>query len=123
MKKKILIASILLSLTTIVLVCSFVGCQERPATTLQQPADESSERPTIADDSEKPDSEPIVRAQTPAELSKLQPDASEDESGLRIQQVVVESLQVRLWGTMLDFPCLSGRFYMPTSNIDDNNLY
>ena len=90
MKKKVLIASILLSLIAIVLVCSFIGCQERPATTLQQPADESSERSTIADDSNKPDSEPIVWAETPTEPSKPQQDAPEDENGIGIHQVLVE---------------------------------
>jgi len=90
-KKKTLIASILLSLIAIVLVCSFIGCQERPTTTLQQPADESSERATIADDNKKPDSEVIVWAETSAEPSKPQQDAPEDESGLSMQQVMVES--------------------------------
>ena len=91
MKTKILIASILLSLTAIVLVCSFVGCQEKHADSLQQPVDVSSERPTVADDSEKPDSDVIAWAQTPPEPSKPQPGTSEDESSLHLQQVVVDS--------------------------------
>ena len=90
-KKKILIASILLSLTAIVLVCSFVGCQERPATTLQQPADESNERPTIADDCEKPDSAFLVTAKPETEPSQKQWDVSEAESEIQSQQVVVKS--------------------------------
>lgn len=90
MKTKILIASILLSLTTIVLLYSFVGCQERPATTLQQPADEPSEKPALADDSKKHDSELNVWAQKPVESSKPKREPSEDESGLSMQQVMVE---------------------------------
>ena len=90
MKKKVLIASILLSLTTIVLLYSFVGCQERPATTLQQPADEPSEKPALADDSKKHDSELNVWAQKPVESSKPKQEPSEDESGLSMQQVMVE---------------------------------
>jgi Ca-activated chloride channel family protein len=89
-KKKVLIASILLSLTAIVLLYSFVGCQERPATTLQQSADEPSEKPALADDSKKHDSELNVWAQKPVESSKPKQEPSEDESGLSMQQVMVE---------------------------------
>jgi len=95
-KKKILIASILLSLTAIVLVCSFVGCQERGGPTVQQPMDEPGEKPALADDSNKPDSELIVWAQKPAEPSEPKQDAPEDESGLSIHQTLVEPGKERL---------------------------
>jgi Ca-activated chloride channel family protein len=88
-KTKILISSIILSLTTIVLVCYFIGCQEKPATTLQQPSAEPGEKAALAEDSKKPDSVSQVKAETSVELSKQQA-AQEDISGLRIQQVVVE---------------------------------
>ncbi len=96
MKKKVLIVSILLSLTAIVLVCSFVGCQDRPATTLQQPVDESSDRPTIADDNKKPDIEPIVWREIPAEPSKEKQDVYGYENRLRIPQAVVKSDEANL---------------------------
>ena len=91
MKKKILIVSILLSLTAIVLICSFIGCQEQPATTTQQPVDPAGEKPALADEDSKPDSDIFVTAESPTEPSKPQQNAPEDESSLQIQQVMVES--------------------------------
>ncbi len=90
-KTKILISLIILSITTIALVCSFIGCQERPATPLQHSVDESSERPAIGDDSKKPDTEPIAWGEIADEPSKPQQVAPEDESRLSTQQTVVKS--------------------------------
>jgi len=90
-KKKILIASILLSLTAIVLVCSFIGCQEKPATTLQRTVDESGQRQALADESKKGESDLLVESEPPTEPSKPKQDAPEDQSGLRLQRVLVES--------------------------------
>jgi hypothetical protein len=90
-KTKVLIASILLSLTAIVLVCYFVGCQERPATTLQQPADKMSEKPVLADDSKKPDSELQLKVESSTTPSTPQQVAPEDESHLSTQQTIVKA--------------------------------
>jgi Ca-activated chloride channel family protein len=90
-KTKILISLIILSLTAIVLVCSFIGCQEKHATSLQQPADKLSEKPTSADDSKQPDSEVITWAQKPIEPPKAKQASPEDINSSRVQQVVVKS--------------------------------
>ena len=91
MKKKALIASILLSLTAIVLVCSFVGCQEKRAKSLEQPADQPAEKPALANDSKKPDSEPIAWAQAPTEPSKQRQETSEATSSMSMEQSLVKS--------------------------------
>ena len=90
MKTKILISLIILNLTAIVLVCSFIGCQEKHATFLQQPADEPGEKPVLADDSKKPDSVSQVMTEKQTELSKPQQVVSEDISSLQVQPVLVE---------------------------------
>ncbi|MGB2864747.1 MAG: VIT domain-containing protein, partial [Sedimentisphaerales bacterium] len=89
MKKKVLIASILLSLTAIVLVCSFVGCQEKHAKYLEQPVDEPSEKPALADDREKPGSEVVTWSETAVEPPKPKQDTSVDDNSLHLQHVVV----------------------------------
>jgi Ca-activated chloride channel family protein len=89
-KTKILILSILLSLTAIVLVCSFVGCQDRPATTLHQPADQPNDRQTIADDNQKPDTVDVVWSEVSTELSQQKQDVYGDENHIRTPQVVVK---------------------------------
>ena len=96
MKKKVLIASILLSLTTIVLICYSVGCQEKPATTLQQPADKPGEKPALADDSKKPDSESQLKVESSTTPSTPQQVAPEDESHLSIQQTIVKADKAEL---------------------------
>ena len=101
MKKKILIASILLSVTAILLI-SFIGCQERSESTVRQ-MDEPDEKPALAGDSEKPDSEVMVLAQKPAEPSEPESVVPEDESGLSIQEVLAESGKARL----VDVPAMS----------------
>ena len=87
MKKKILIASILLSLTATALVCSFIGCQERkPKAALRQSADKPGEQTAISDEDTKPASELHVKIEPPTEPSKPQ-DAIQGEGDLRLQHV------------------------------------
>jgi Ca-activated chloride channel family protein len=95
-KKKILIASILLSVITIVLVCSFVGCQEQPATTIEQPADQPVEKPALVDEGSKPDSNFIVTAEPETEPSQKQWDVSEAESSMAKEQALIKSNEERL---------------------------
>jgi len=89
-KKKILIASILLSLTAIALVFTFIGCQEQPKTAIRQHADKPGEQRTISDEDTKPASELHVKIEPPTEPSKPQ-DAIQDEGDLRLQHVTAES--------------------------------
>ena len=84
MKKKILIASILLSLTAIALVCTFIGCQERPETAIQQPADKPGEQTAISDKETKPISESHVKLGPPTEPSRPQDAIQEDENSFRL---------------------------------------
>jgi len=122
-KKKTLIASILLSVTAIVLVCSFVGCQEKHAESLDQSVNVSSEKPVLADDSKKPDSEPIAWAQKPAEPSQPQQVTSEDISGLRVQQVAVEPDEEKL-GDSLTISGTAGTplSIAPTQPVDPQDI-
>jgi Ca-activated chloride channel family protein len=83
-EKKILIASILLSLTAIALVCTFIGCQEQPVTAVRQPADEPGKKTALSDEGTKPASELHVKIEPPTEPSKPQ-DAIQDESGFSLQ--------------------------------------
>ena len=95
MKKKVLIASILLSLTAIVLLYPFVGCQKRSAKPFEQSILGPSEKPAITDDSKKPDSELHVRYQIPDEPSQKQWDVSEAESSMLTHQTLVKSDEKR----------------------------
>jgi Ca-activated chloride channel family protein len=76
-KTKILISSIILSLTAIVLVFCFLMYQQRSA--------------HFATTGMETNSTLISRVDKPAEQSTPQQDTSDDKSGLRTQQVVVES--------------------------------
>jgi len=53
--------------------------------------DQPGEKPALADEGSKPDSVFLVTAESPTEPSKPQQNAQEDESGLSMQQVMVES--------------------------------
>jgi len=88
-KKKILIASILLSLISIVLVCTFIGCQERPGIAIRQPVDEPGEKTVSADEDTKPASELHVKIEPPTGPSKPQDAIQKDESSLSLQHVAV----------------------------------
>ncbi|MFB0555699.1 MAG: VIT domain-containing protein, partial [Phycisphaerae bacterium] len=83
MKKKILIASILLAITATVLV-GYFGCSQQEGDTVSSrtAVDESSkeEGVTIAEVTEKPDSEPQVVTEPQAIWSKLQKEAQEDDN-------------------------------------------
>jgi len=94
-KTKILIASILLSVITIVLVCSFVGCQDRPAA-FEKQIDEPIEKPDIADDSKKTESVFLVTAEPETEPSQKQWNVSEAESSMAKEQALIKSNEERL---------------------------
>jgi len=94
-KTKILIASILLSVITIVLVCSFVGCQDRPAA-FEKQIDEPIEKPDIADDSKKTESVFLVTAEPETKPSQKQWDVSEAESSMVKEQALIKSNEERL---------------------------
>ena len=114
MKKKIPIASILLSLTALALVCTFIGCQKRSGTTTRQPADKPDEQTVLSDEDTKPVSELRVKIEPPTEPSKPRDAIQDDESVLRLHQVaagtgneqtLADSLKIS--GTTGDLPTVT----------------
>jgi len=95
-KTKILIALILLSVTTIVLVCPFIGCQKRSATSLQQPVEQPIERSETITDSKKPDSDYITWAEVSTESSQQKQDVYLDENRIPIPRAIVKSNEEEL---------------------------
>jgi Ca-activated chloride channel family protein len=96
-KKKILIASILLAITAIVLVGYFIGCSQFGGDALSsRTADQSSEEEgvTFAEVADKPDSEPQVVTEPQAILSRPQKEAEEDEIRLHTKLEPIKELEL-----------------------------
>ncbi len=88
MKKKILIASILLGITAIAIVGYFVGCSQHESDTVSsQTAEKSSEEGnvTFVEVTAKPDSEPQLPTELQNILSGLQKEVPRDDIRFRTQ--------------------------------------
>jgi len=96
-KKKVLIASILLAITAIVLV-GYFGCSQQESGTVSSrtAVDESSkeEGVTFVEVTDKPDSEPQVVTEPQAILSRRQKEAEEDEIRLHTKLEPIKELEL-----------------------------